>query len=129
MNRFAEGGKTPNIAIQLVLLQCCKTGCTFFVARFTYLKTLIFQWIMTCYPVVCRKTQNAACGYWFWFILGPFASEMDRIWGAIVWKIYHKERRVSTQTWRLLNRPFAIVNYVINFLYTWNWFAMEKIIM
>ena len=27
------GGKTRNIAIQLVLQQCCKTSCTFFVAR------------------------------------------------------------------------------------------------
>ena len=27
------GGKTRSIAIQLVLQQCCKTGCTFFVAR------------------------------------------------------------------------------------------------
>ena len=29
------GGKTRNIAIQLVLLQCYKTSCTFFVARFS----------------------------------------------------------------------------------------------
>ena len=29
------GGKTCNIAIQLVLQQCCKTSCTFFVARFS----------------------------------------------------------------------------------------------
>ena len=29
------GGKTRNIAIQLVLQQCCKTSCTFFVARFS----------------------------------------------------------------------------------------------
>ena len=29
------GGKTHNIAIQLGLQQCCKTSCTFFVARFT----------------------------------------------------------------------------------------------
>ena len=29
------GGKTRNIAIQLVLKQCCKTSCTFFVARFS----------------------------------------------------------------------------------------------
>ena len=28
------GGKTRNIAIQLVLQQCCKTSCMFFVARF-----------------------------------------------------------------------------------------------
>ena len=28
-----QGGETCNIAIQLVLLQCCKTSCTFFVAR------------------------------------------------------------------------------------------------
>ena len=28
------GGKTRNIAIQLVLQKCCKTSCTFFVARF-----------------------------------------------------------------------------------------------
>ena len=27
------GGKTPNIAFQLVLQQCCRTSCTFFVAR------------------------------------------------------------------------------------------------
>ena len=27
-------GKTRNIALQLVLHQCCKTSCTFFVARF-----------------------------------------------------------------------------------------------
>ena len=29
------GGKTRNIAIQLVLQQCCRTSCTFSVARFT----------------------------------------------------------------------------------------------
>ena len=29
------GSKTRNIAIQLVLQQCCKTSCTFFVARFS----------------------------------------------------------------------------------------------
>ena len=29
------GGKTRNIAFQLVLQQCCKTSCTFFVARFS----------------------------------------------------------------------------------------------
>ena len=29
------GGKTRNIAIQLVSQKCCKTSCTFFVARFT----------------------------------------------------------------------------------------------
>ena len=29
------GGKTCSIAIQLVLQQCCKTSCTFFVARDT----------------------------------------------------------------------------------------------
>ena len=31
--RFDVGGKTRNIAIQLVLQQCCKTS--FFIARFT----------------------------------------------------------------------------------------------
>ena len=32
------GGKTRNIAVQLVLQQCCKTSCTFFVAHvFPYL--------------------------------------------------------------------------------------------
>ena len=30
-----EGGKTRNIAIQLVLQQYCKTCCTFFVGRFS----------------------------------------------------------------------------------------------
>ena len=29
------GGKTRNIAVQLVLWQCCKTSCTFFGARFS----------------------------------------------------------------------------------------------
>ena len=29
------GGKMRNIAIQLGLQQCCKTSCTYFVARFT----------------------------------------------------------------------------------------------
>ena len=28
------GGETRSVAIQLVLQQCCKTNCTFFVARF-----------------------------------------------------------------------------------------------
>ena len=27
------GGETHNIAVQLILHQCCKTSCTFFVAR------------------------------------------------------------------------------------------------
>ena len=30
VNRFDVGGKTCNIAVQLVLQQCCKTSCTFF---------------------------------------------------------------------------------------------------
>ena len=34
-NRFDVGGKTRNIAIQLVLQRCCQTSCMFFVARFT----------------------------------------------------------------------------------------------
>ena len=29
------GGKTRNIAIHLLLQQCCKTSCTFFVVRFS----------------------------------------------------------------------------------------------
>ena len=29
------GGKTRNIAIQLVLQLCCRTSCTLFVARFS----------------------------------------------------------------------------------------------
>ena len=33
--RFDVGGKTRNIAVQLVLQQCCKTSCAFFVARFS----------------------------------------------------------------------------------------------
>ena len=28
------GGETRSVAIQLVLQRCCKTNCTFFVARF-----------------------------------------------------------------------------------------------
>ena len=34
-DRFDVGGKTRNIAIQLVFQQCCKTSCTFFFARFS----------------------------------------------------------------------------------------------
>ena len=34
-DRFYVGGKTRDIAIQLVLQQCCKTCCTFFLARFS----------------------------------------------------------------------------------------------
>ena len=34
-DRFYLGGKTRNIAIQLVLSQCCKTSCTFLVTRFS----------------------------------------------------------------------------------------------
>ena len=34
-DRFYVGGKTRNIAIQLVLQQCYRTSCTFFVARFS----------------------------------------------------------------------------------------------
>ena len=32
---FNVSDKTCNIAIHLILQQCCKTSCTFFVARFT----------------------------------------------------------------------------------------------
>ena len=31
------GGKTRNIAVQLVLQQCCKTSCTFLLPVFRYL--------------------------------------------------------------------------------------------
>jgi len=34
-DRFDVGAKTRNIAIQLILQQCCVTSCTFFVARLT----------------------------------------------------------------------------------------------
>ena len=34
-DRFYMGGKTRNIAIQMVLQQCCKTSCTFLVTRFS----------------------------------------------------------------------------------------------
>ena len=34
-DRFDLGGKTRNVALQLVLLQCFKTSCMFFVARFS----------------------------------------------------------------------------------------------
>ena len=34
-DRFDVGGKTCSIAIELVLLQCCKTSCTFFVVCFS----------------------------------------------------------------------------------------------
>ena len=42
------GGKTRNIATQLGLQQCCKTSCTFLVARFTtalvfFLVSLVFK--------------------------------------------------------------------------------------
>ena len=36
-------GKTRNIAVQLILLQCCKTNCAFFVARFTIALFLIVR--------------------------------------------------------------------------------------
>ena len=32
---LSVGGKTRNIAVQLVLQQCCQTSCTFFVAHFS----------------------------------------------------------------------------------------------
>ena len=35
LGRFVSWVKIRNIAIQLVLRQCCKTACTFVVARFT----------------------------------------------------------------------------------------------
>ena len=41
------GGKTRNIAIQLVLRQCCKTGCTFVVARVTVALRLYIQYHFT----------------------------------------------------------------------------------
>ena len=42
------GGKTRNIAIQLVLQQCCKTSCTFCVARFfrTFINLYISNWYL-----------------------------------------------------------------------------------
>ena len=42
-DRFDEGGKTRNIAIQLVLQQCCKTSRTFFVAVLPYLKLFLLK--------------------------------------------------------------------------------------
>jgi len=35
LNGLNVGGKTCNTTIQLVLQQCCKTSCTFFVAHFS----------------------------------------------------------------------------------------------
>ena len=47
-------GKTRNIATQLGLQQCCKTSCTFFVARFTAalvlfcVVSLVFKLLFSC---------------------------------------------------------------------------------
>ena len=43
-DRFYTGGKTRNIAIQIVLQQRCKTSCTFFAARFFV--PLLICWIV-----------------------------------------------------------------------------------
>jgi len=43
-DRFDVAGKTRHIAIQLVLQQCCKTSCKFFVARFFV--PLLICWIV-----------------------------------------------------------------------------------
>ena len=42
-DRFDEGGKTRNIAIQLVLQQCCKTSRAFFVAVLPYFKLFLLK--------------------------------------------------------------------------------------
>ena len=47
------GGKTRNIAIQLVLQQCCKTSCTFFVARFSVPLIRFYLLTFIAFPTLC----------------------------------------------------------------------------
>ena len=45
-DRFEEGGKTRNVAIQLVLQECCKTSCMFFGAHISL-------------PLLCQMKANS----------------------------------------------------------------------
>ena len=57
------GGKTRNIAIQLVLQQRCKTSCTFFVARFfrTFSQAFAFSDLDECTSSAPVCDVNADC--------------------------------------------------------------------
>ena len=58
-DRFDLGGKTHNIAIQLILQQCCKTSCTFFVARFSVPKRA-YSHDVTAFISVFQNNETAA---------------------------------------------------------------------
>ena len=74
------GGKTRNIAIQLVLLQCCKTSCTFYCClfsvpkindspRFTPKSNLEeFVWRYQSITGLITQRQFAAYNAGFWYV-------------------------------------------------------------
>ena len=59
VNRFDVGGKTCNIAIQLVLQQCCKTSCTFF---FSCQFFGTFNYYASTKPRLCPKRNRPLRG-------------------------------------------------------------------
>ena len=54
------GGKTCNIAFQLVLQQCCKRSCMFFVARFSVPLVVYTPW---CFVARILRTARGLIGY------------------------------------------------------------------
>ena len=52
---FNVSDKTCNIAFQLILQQCCKTSCTFFVARFTEVLVVSLIMLLTKYLFAKRR--------------------------------------------------------------------------
>ena len=66
-DRFDVGGKTRNSAIQLVLQQCCRTTCTFFVARFPYLNWSMLKVEKTWRPSFLSILKKHSINSWICF--------------------------------------------------------------
>ena len=52
---FNVSDKTRNVAFHLILQQCCKTSCTFFVARFTEALVVSLIMLLTKYSFAKRR--------------------------------------------------------------------------
>ena len=78
-DRSDEGGKKRNVVFQLVLQQCCKASCTFFVPRFS-VPYVVPLWVNVLNrPLALRgHVTNASFRQWVGILLMPKIDRADK---------------------------------------------------
>ena len=96
------GGKTRKIVIQLVLRQCCKTSCTFFVARFSVPLAITTLRLLSAHATVVKH------------LWGNFVDQEEREYAMRSFREGKKDVMVATDV-ASKGLDFPDIQHVINF--------------